>query len=98
MALYEREYYRDERPPGHMHFADRMMVTNLVIVNVAIYLIDTFLGGDHWLRETLSLSSHDLAKPWLWWKFLTYGFAHTSPRNRTYPCEHAGAVDVRPGR
>jgi len=81
MALYEREYYRDERPPSHVRFADRMMVTNLVIVNVAIYLIDTFLGGDHWLRETLSLSSADLVKPWLWWKLLTYGFAHASYPN-----------------
>lgn len=78
MALYEREYYRDERPPGLGRFADRMMVTNLVIVNVAIYLIDTFLGDENWLRETLPLSSADLAKPWLWWKFLAYGFAHTS--------------------
>ncbi len=79
MPLYERDYYRDDRPPTRPHLAARMMVTNLVILNVAIYLIDTFLGGDHWLRETLSLSSNDLAKPWLWWKFLTYGFAHTSP-------------------
>jgi membrane associated rhomboid family serine protease len=28
------------------------------------------------LMATLSLSSADFASPWLWWKFLTYGFAH----------------------
>lgn len=78
MALHERDYYRDDRPPHRLQFADQMMVTNLVIVNVVIYLIDTFLGGEHWLRETLSLSSNDVGKPWLWWKFLTYGFAHAS--------------------
>ncbi|NLF69199.1 MAG: rhomboid family intramembrane serine protease [Candidatus Anammoximicrobium sp.] len=77
MALHEREYYRDDRRPP-LHFAERLMVTNLVILNVAIYLIDTFLGGEHWLQNALSLSSADLAKPWLWWKFLTYGFAHHS--------------------
>ena len=86
MGMYEREYYRDDRPPPRLRFADRMMVTNLVILSVAVYLVDTLLGGDHWLRETLSLSSADLAKPWLWWKFLTYGFAHTSYPDIAHIC------------
>jgi membrane associated rhomboid family serine protease len=78
MGIYDREYYRDDRPPSRLHFADQMMVTNLVIINVAVYLIDFFLGDEHWLNQSLSLSSADFANPWLWWKFLTYGFAHAS--------------------
>lgn len=77
MALFDREYYRDEAPPPGLQVSDRMMVTNLVILNVAIYVVDMFLGRDHWLMDSLSLSSADLAKPWLWWRFLTYGFAHS---------------------
>ena len=76
MALFDREYYRDEAPPPGLQASDRMMVTNLVILNVAMYVVDIFLGRQHWLMDQLSLSSADLAKPWLWWKFLTYGFAH----------------------
>jgi len=76
MALFDREYYRDEAPPPRLRASDRMMVTNLVILNVAIYVIDIFLGRQHWLMASLSLSSADFASPWLWWKFLTYGFAH----------------------
>lgn len=76
MGVYDREYYQEERPPTRIGFSDRMMVTNLVILNVGIFLVDTFLGGSHWLMRTLELGSADLAKPWLWWKFLTYGFAH----------------------
>ena len=77
MALFDRDYYRDEAPPPRSLGAERSMVTNLVILNVAIFVVDMFLGRNHWLMETLSLSSADLAKPWLWWKFLTYGFAHS---------------------
>jgi membrane associated rhomboid family serine protease len=76
MALFDREYYRDETPPPRLRPAARMMVTNLVILNVAIYVVDIFLGRQHWLMASLSLSSADFASPWLWWRFLTYGFAH----------------------
>lgn len=76
MALFDREYYRDVPPPPRLRSSNRMMVTNLVILNVALYVLDIFLGRQHWLMATLSLSSADFAQPWLWWKFLTYGFAH----------------------
>ena len=32
MALFDREYYRDEAPPPGLQASDRMMVTNLVIL------------------------------------------------------------------
>lgn len=76
MGLFDREYYRDEASPPRLGGADRMMVTNLVILNVAIFIADIFLGRDHWLMETLTLDSSDFAKPWLWWEFVTCGFAH----------------------
>jgi len=76
MALFDREYYREEAPPPGWQVSERMLVTNLVILNVALYVLDIFLGRQHWLMDVLSLHSADLAKPWLWWRFLTYGFAH----------------------
>lgn len=60
------------------------MVMLLILVNVAIYLADGLLtpmkpgqtlGG---LNGLLALNVESLVKPWLWWKFVTYGFAHAS--------------------
>jgi membrane associated rhomboid family serine protease len=76
MGLYDREYYRGDEGPSGYQFSTRMMVTNLVILNAALWLLDLFLGRQHWLVETLAVTPDVLAKPWLWWKFLTYGFAH----------------------
>ena len=79
MALFDRDYYRDETPPPRLRSSDRMMVTNLVILNVAIYVVGIFLGSQHWVMDSLRLSSADFTKPWLWWQFLTYGFVHAPP-------------------
>lgn len=80
MGIYDREYYRDEQPePGHQ-WSQRLMVTNLVIVNVALFLLNMFLVFDkskpNWLTEALSVSPDVLGRPWLWWKLATYGFVH----------------------
>ena len=44
MGLYDRPYYQDEPP---RHFAplsgSRTMIVNLIIVNVAIWVVDVYL-------------------------------------------------------
>jgi membrane associated rhomboid family serine protease len=75
MGLYDRPYYRDEVPRGYSLPGARSMVTNLIIINVAIYILDAiFLGGR--LSRLLSVEPESLRQPWNWWKLLTYGFAH----------------------
>ena len=80
MGIYDREYYQ-ERPPG-IHFGgNRMMVTNLVILNVIIYIIQLFFRSDNptdfSLTRTLSLHSNLLSEPWNIWQLVTYGFVHS---------------------
>lgn len=84
MGIYDREYYRTERQ-GASSYAPRSIVGWLILVNVAAWLIDfltpeTSLGGSHWLSDHMAVHVGTLTRPWLWWQFLTAGFAH-SPTN-----------------
>ncbi len=75
MGIYDREYYRDESRGFTLGGPSaRSMVTNLILVTVGIYLVDLF-SGDR-LTQYAALTSDTLLKPWLWWRFLSYGFLH----------------------
>lgn len=80
MGIYDREYYREEsggfqvRKPG-------TIVGWLIVINIVVFLVDVLLrtgryGGP--VNDLLGLQASDLLKPWLWWRFLTYGFCHQS--------------------
>lgn len=59
------------------------MVINLILINVAVFVAELFSrgGGDrNWLSFFLAVHAADLVHPWYWWRFITYGFAH-SPVN-----------------
>ncbi len=74
MGLADRDYYRDE-PRGTLLGGDRSMVTNLIIANVAVYLVDEiFLNGR--LMSAMALKGSIFQRPWDVWQLLTYGFAH----------------------
>ena len=86
MGIYDRDYYREERPLFSVG-APRTAVGVLIIINVAVWILDFFtparatLAGDaHWLSDNLAVSGRTLMNPLLWWQFLTYGFVH-SPFN-----------------
>lgn len=76
MGMYDRDYYREE----HGGFQLRMpqsAVGALIAINLAVYLADMLFGGKyHSITAALVLSPDALTRPWLWWKFLSYGFAH----------------------
>jgi membrane associated rhomboid family serine protease len=76
MGLYDRDYYREEQAPAGFQLNQRMMVTNIVIVTAVVYLLNLFIGQENWLMYTLAIDASVLAKPLLWWKFVTYGLAH----------------------
>jgi len=77
MGIHDREYYRGESPSGFDLGGARMMVTNLVIINVAVYILDKFITiGGLPLVYSLAFRPQDLSHPWMWWRFLTAGFAH----------------------
>jgi len=43
MGIYDREYYREESSGGLL--GNRSMVTNLILLNVAIFLAEFFLSN-----------------------------------------------------
>lgn len=75
MGLLDRDYYRDE-PRGVFFGGDRSMVTNLIIINVVVYVVDAiFFDGR--LMLGMALKSNLLQEPWNVWQLITYGFAHS---------------------
>lgn len=65
----------------------KSITTILIIINVALFLVDMLFqpietnaeGGMvrvPLLFDWMAVHSDTLTKPWLWWQFLTYGFAH----------------------
>jgi len=91
VGIYDRDYYREERP-GLSLRAPQTIIGVLIAVNVAIWLADFLtpttyaeINGrmvpvGHWLSDHLAVHVGTLTQPWLWWQYLTCGFAH-SPRN-----------------
>jgi membrane associated rhomboid family serine protease len=85
MGLYDRPYYREEEPRSFQLGLgrERSMVINLILINVAVFVVDLLskgFGERNWLSFLLALRAEDLIHPWYWWRFISYGFAH-SPAN-----------------
>ena len=78
MGLYDRDYYRDEPRSGFQLRLSGSVVVNLIIANVAVYLVELFLQIP--LAHTFALSADLIEKPWNVWQLVTAGFAH-SPDN-----------------
>jgi membrane associated rhomboid family serine protease len=80
VGIYDRDYYREERP-GIRLSAPRTVVGLLVLVNVAFWLVDFLTpetaGGGRWLSDHMAVHVDTLTQPWLWWQYLTAGFAHS---------------------
>ncbi len=81
MGLYDRDYVRDE-PQGSFFGGNRSMVTNIILVNVGIFLLDLVFFGRH-LNAYLALHADLFTHPWNVWQLLTYGFAHEAGRPGT---------------
>ncbi|MBR0236896.1 MAG: rhomboid family intramembrane serine protease [Thermoguttaceae bacterium] len=85
MGYQDRDYYREsysaQREP-------MKIVTIIIILNVVLWLANAFITPPKYMdgmmvtsgtiTDILSLHLQDIYKPWLYWKFLTCGFAHSS--------------------
>ena len=80
MGIYDRDYYQPQQRPGLSLQGPSTAIGWLIAINVAIFIIDGFVGlrGNGEVSHALSLNTDVLTRPWLWWKFLTCGFAHAS--------------------
>lgn len=74
MGIYDRDYYRQEQPGVSVH-TPRTIVGWIIVANVAIWLADSFAEGR--ISDAMAVHVGTLAQPWLWWQFLTAGFAHS---------------------
>lgn len=79
MGIYDRDYARPD-PPGFSLGGNRMMVTNLILINVIFYLVDVLLFDARMTTRWLALESDLFQQPWKIYQLLTYGFAH-DPKN-----------------
>ncbi|MCA9268090.1 MAG: rhomboid family intramembrane serine protease [Planctomycetales bacterium] len=74
MGIYDREYYRDERPQGMQLRAPQTMVVTLILINVAFWVADLiFFQGR--LMVAMGATAQSLY-PLHWWQLLSAGFAH----------------------
>lgn len=80
MGIYDRDYYQKQQQPGLVLRGPSTAVGWIIAINVAIFILDAFVGphGNGKISYALSVNTGVLTQPWLWWKFLTYGFAHAS--------------------
>jgi membrane associated rhomboid family serine protease len=85
VGIYDREYYRQERPRSRSYLP-QTVVGAIIVINIVIWLVNLFTpvtqvweNGDkeHWLSDLLGVHVYTLSHPWLWWQFLTAGFAHS---------------------
>ncbi len=87
MGIYDRDYYQEQQRPGLVLRGPSTAIGWIIAINVAIFILDAFTdpvrgpGSLHVISSALSLNTGVLAKPWLWWKFITCGFAHASYPN-----------------
>lgn len=76
MGIYDRSYYRED-VPAFQPWDKYSMVTNLIIANAVVLLLNfIFTNRDSAISEFLMLRAGDIAEPWNWYRFLTYGFVH----------------------
>ncbi len=80
MGIYDRDYYqyREQSRPGLSLRLPQTIVGAIIAVNVAVWVANYFTPGQCWLSDHMAVHVDTLTKPWLWWQFLTAGFAHST--------------------
>jgi membrane associated rhomboid family serine protease len=80
VGIYDRDYYRQEQR-GVSRYTPQSIVVAIIVVNVALWLVDFFTpkdpSGGRWLSNWMAVHVDTLTQPWLWWQYLTAGFAHS---------------------
>ncbi|MEC8473754.1 MAG: rhomboid family intramembrane serine protease [Planctomycetota bacterium] len=87
MGIYDRDYGRQAYSPWEQSNAPKTITVTLIIINVFVFIVEQVTreqirtsNGDILIDcvviDWLAISGDTLMKPWMWWQFLTYGFAH----------------------
>src|SRR6056297_189882 len=92
MGIYDRDYARPQPSLLGGPLRSKSATVILLAINVAAFLLNAILGmffqggvdalgnatRSDVLFDWMAASSDTIVKPWMWWRFLTYGFAHSS--------------------
>lgn len=80
MGLYDRDYYQDSDLQPFRPWNSRSVVTNLIIVNVVVFVANFIFGSgtQDTVNQYLWLDSDHLTQPLHWYRTLTNGFAHSN--------------------
>jgi membrane associated rhomboid family serine protease len=83
MGLYDRDYGRQERTPWDRVERPRSMVITLIVINAVVFFVDLILADrdanglpQSLVADWFAVQGQTLVQPWMWWRFLTYGFVH----------------------
>lgn len=78
MGINDRPYYADEPPAGLApSWNNRSLVVRIILINVGLYIANlVFSDSSDAVTKSLVLSSDHMTQPYMWWRLLTYGFAH----------------------
>jgi membrane associated rhomboid family serine protease len=74
MGLYDRDYYREDKPGIHLA-GNWSAVATLIAGNVAVFLANMF-SGDNWVVRNFGLKPDLFHNPLNAYQLLTYGFCH----------------------
>jgi len=89
MGLYDRDYQRSfPSGPDSAGIQLRWPQTAvgwLILINLAVWVADAFTPARYfgnqvvgrWLSDQMAISGQTLSRPWLWWQWISYGFAHS---------------------
>ncbi len=82
MGYQDRDYIRDDSEGANV-WSTLSVTSKLIVLNVGLYLVNLFFGGDRLVgqgtvTEALALEPLSLFNPLYWYQFLTAGFVHDS--------------------
>ncbi|MEK6248411.1 MAG: rhomboid family intramembrane serine protease [Planctomycetales bacterium] len=79
MGVYDRDYYQGQPTGGFGGSSGRMLVTNLVIINFLIFLVEIiFDKNTSNMLDWFALEPIILVTNWKIWQLLSYGFLHST--------------------
>ena len=78
MGVYDRDYYRNDPPRGHILGGVAPICKWLIAINVAVYVLQflTFTSPDGGATTWLQLSAVRVVDHWEAWRLLTSAFCH----------------------
>lgn len=92
MGIYDRDYARPETTLLGGPLSSKSATVILLALNIGAFLLNAvfnmFVRGEpdamgrtansDVLFNWMAVNHNTIARPWMWWQFLTYGFAHST--------------------